>query len=210
MSIVKVEVDDLKNAIKEKQSPLLDDIRASKLVLFQVTLPDEGIQANLEKVDSPTSLIKATARISKIFGTSPLPEETIHVIVQRPSPGKYDYNYTTSLSSCQPSRTSTPTFDQDVSLALKKIAAEFFQPDSDHSMFLKEFVSGMYQLPVTESGIKGLPRVGKRGPSKSRTAPTLLFFDLPTEGQPNKNLSIVEQILADNPGLRHLPYTDYQ
>ncbi|ORZ08276.1 hypothetical protein BCR41DRAFT_147706 [Lobosporangium transversale] len=123
---------------------------------------------------------------------------------------RYDYNYTTSLSSCQPSRTSTPTFDQDVSLALKKIAAEFFQPDSDHSMFLKEFVSGMYQLPVTESGIKGLPRVGKRGPSKSRTAPTLLFFDLPTEGQPNKNLSIVEQILADNPGLRHLPYTDYQ
>ncbi|KAF9151304.1 hypothetical protein BGX21_005671 [Mortierella sp. AD011] len=32
-------VGDLKNAIKEEQSPLLDDIRTSELVLFHVSIP---------------------------------------------------------------------------------------------------------------------------------------------------------------------------
>ncbi|KAF9981851.1 hypothetical protein BGZ79_006055, partial [Entomortierella chlamydospora] len=60
---------------------------------------------------------------------------------------------------------------------------------------------GMHHLPLTTSGIKGLPKVGKRGPTKSRKAPTLLFFDLPTPGQSNGQLGMAEQILADNPGL---------
>ncbi|KAF9429855.1 hypothetical protein BGZ76_001088 [Entomortierella beljakovae] len=77
-------IDDLKNAIKEDKSPLLDDIRANELLLFQVAIPDEGTQVNLNKVDSPRPLVSATAEISEVFGTSQA-KKTIHVIVQRPS-----------------------------------------------------------------------------------------------------------------------------
>ncbi|ORZ08263.1 hypothetical protein BCR41DRAFT_373296 [Lobosporangium transversale] len=64
---VKLENDDtiaaLKDAIKEKQSPLLDDIRASEL-----------------KIGAK----KGVTEISEVFGASSA-KKTIHVIVQRPS-----------------------------------------------------------------------------------------------------------------------------
>ncbi|KAF9171211.1 hypothetical protein BGX21_000951 [Mortierella sp. AD011] len=73
----------LKRVIKEEQSPLFDDIRASDIRLFQIAVPDEGIQVNLDNIVSPTPLTKGAAEISEVFGTAP-PKKTIHVIFQRP------------------------------------------------------------------------------------------------------------------------------
>ncbi|KAF9405604.1 hypothetical protein BGZ76_006532, partial [Entomortierella beljakovae] len=75
----------LKKAIRDEKPNDLQGIDADKLILYQVTVPDEGTQVNLDKIDSTTPLIKATARISKIFRRSLLPKETIHVIVERPT-----------------------------------------------------------------------------------------------------------------------------
>ncbi|KAF9086616.1 hypothetical protein BGX27_003151, partial [Mortierella sp. AM989] len=76
-------VDDLKDAIKKKQSPLFDHIRASELNLWSVDVADDGIPVNLINVESKTLLTKSTNEISEVFGTTP-PKKTIHVIVQRP------------------------------------------------------------------------------------------------------------------------------
>ncbi|KAF9370391.1 hypothetical protein BGX21_005573, partial [Mortierella sp. AD011] len=92
---VKLDADDsiaaLKDAIKEKQSPLLDDIRASELLVHHVLIPStpkrqitlNNLTANerekkLEELEDPTT------EISEVFGTVPA-KKTIHVIVQRPS-----------------------------------------------------------------------------------------------------------------------------
>ncbi|KAF9081985.1 hypothetical protein BGX27_004680, partial [Mortierella sp. AM989] len=84
---VKLDSDDtigeLKKAIKEEKKPRLDDIDADKLLLYQIAIPDEGTQVNLNNVDSPKPLLKATTEIAEVFGTAP-PKKTIHVIVQRP------------------------------------------------------------------------------------------------------------------------------
>ncbi|KAF9344577.1 hypothetical protein BGX26_004219 [Mortierella sp. AD094] len=76
-------VDDLKGAIKKKQSLLFDDIRAREFLLYSVAVPDEGIPVNLINVESKILLTKSTNEISEVFGTAP-PKKTIHVIVQRP------------------------------------------------------------------------------------------------------------------------------
>ncbi|KAF9424462.1 hypothetical protein BGZ76_003520 [Entomortierella beljakovae] len=85
---VKLEADDsiavLKEAIKKKKEPGFDDIASDKLVLYQIAVPDQGIQVNLDKIDSSTPLINGSDEISEVFGTSPA-KKTIHVIVQRPS-----------------------------------------------------------------------------------------------------------------------------
>ncbi|KAF9896245.1 hypothetical protein BX616_007836 [Lobosporangium transversale] len=91
---VKLENDDtiaaLKDAIKEKQSPLLDDIRASELVSIPIGDEDD------DEDDKPIFLNdhrltakkigakKGVTEISEVFGASSA-KKTIHVIVQRPS-----------------------------------------------------------------------------------------------------------------------------
>ncbi|KAG0243188.1 hypothetical protein BG011_003185, partial [Mortierella polycephala] len=93
----------------------------------------------------------------------------------------------------------------DLEADLKKIADKFFHPESVHTKFLNAFVAGSQDLPLTQGGVPGLPRVGKRGLIKAQEAPTLLFFDLPGPGKTSRPLAAAEQTLADNPGVRHLP-----
>ncbi|KAF9995293.1 hypothetical protein BGZ79_011014 [Entomortierella chlamydospora] len=66
---VKLDPDDsiaaLKKAIKEEQSPLFDDIRASDIRLFQIAVPDEGIQVKLDEILSPISHKKDLPRSLK-------------------------------------------------------------------------------------------------------------------------------------------------
>ncbi|ORZ18265.1 hypothetical protein BCR41DRAFT_44323 [Lobosporangium transversale] len=85
---VQLDADDsiaaLKKAIKKEKEPEFDYIPADKLNLFHVSVPDEGATINLANIESKELLTRATSKISKIFGTSPLPEETINVIIQRP------------------------------------------------------------------------------------------------------------------------------
>lgn len=88
---VKLDADDsiaaLKKAIKEEKPSDFQDLDADKLLLYQIAIPDEGTQVNLNNVDSPKPLLKATTEIAEVFGTAP-PKKTIHVIVRRPSAGK--------------------------------------------------------------------------------------------------------------------------
>ncbi|KAF9994469.1 hypothetical protein BGZ80_007582 [Entomortierella chlamydospora] len=78
-------IDDLKDAIKKKQSPLFDDIRASELILWSVDVADEGIPVHLDHVESKTQLTKSTKSIKIVFGENPA-ADTIHCIVRRPAP----------------------------------------------------------------------------------------------------------------------------
>ncbi|KAF9344422.1 hypothetical protein BGX26_004390, partial [Mortierella sp. AD094] len=168
----------LKKLIKAEKTPKFDDIAADELTLWRVSIPVTEDDEDVPVLLEPLidkKKLLPTKRLS-IFFPEGASEDTVHMIVQRPP-----------------------------RVALAEIATNFFQPESEHTKFLKEFVMGIHVLPVTESEIKGLPKVGKQGPTKSRKAPTLLFFDLPTPGQSNGQLGMAEQILADNPGLRHLP-----
>ncbi|KAF8943231.1 hypothetical protein BGZ46_006573, partial [Entomortierella lignicola] len=74
----------LKRAIKGEKPNDLQGIDADKLLLFQIAVPDEGTKVNLDKIDSPTPLVKGSDEISEVFGTSPV-KKIIHVVVQRPS-----------------------------------------------------------------------------------------------------------------------------
>ncbi|KAF9161680.1 hypothetical protein BGX20_002015 [Mortierella sp. AD010] len=82
-------VGDLKDAIKKKQSPLLDDIRANDLILWRVFIASSPKRQILlsslieEKDNTPKELEDPTNEISEVFGAAPA-KKTIHVIVQRP------------------------------------------------------------------------------------------------------------------------------
>ncbi|KAF9381304.1 hypothetical protein CPC16_009905 [Podila verticillata] len=81
-------VDGLKNLIVYgDQAPAFRDVAAKDLTLWRVSIPDDddnGLPITLDSVAEKKKL-KATAKLSKIFDTE-LPEDTIHIIVQRPPP----------------------------------------------------------------------------------------------------------------------------
>ncbi|KAG0049088.1 hypothetical protein BGZ89_004342, partial [Linnemannia elongata] len=82
-------VDALKNAIKTKKAPEFDDIAADKLTLWRVAIPtsedDDDASILIDNVSSTDKKkLSPLTRLSKLF-TGELPEETIHIIVKRPS-----------------------------------------------------------------------------------------------------------------------------
>jgi len=84
-------VDDLKNLIvKGDQAPAFKDLAAKDLILWRVSLPDEDddnedLPIHLDNIPSKDRRkLKATTKLSKVF-IGELPEDTIHIIVQRPS-----------------------------------------------------------------------------------------------------------------------------
>ncbi|GJJ79084.1 hypothetical protein EMPS_11443 [Entomortierella parvispora] len=79
------------------------------------------------------------------------------------------------LSSPGASLVGTPS-PANVSVALARIVDDFFASDSDQVTFLKEFVQGSKDLPVTRGGVPGLPCVRRRGFGRVRTAPSMLFL----------------------------------
>ncbi|KAG0195610.1 hypothetical protein BGX28_001002 [Mortierella sp. GBA30] len=77
----------LKKKIKEEKTPEFDDIAADRLTLWRVSIPiingdKSSILLRNIVVDDKEELGPAT-RLSKVFTNKP-PEETIHIIVQRP------------------------------------------------------------------------------------------------------------------------------
>ncbi|KAF9536266.1 hypothetical protein EC957_011803, partial [Mortierella hygrophila] len=87
-----------------------------------------------------------------------------------------------------PSRALTPlpgslsdsSRPSDLRADIKKIADRFFATGSPASDFLDAYVQGEFKLPITTSGIKGLPKVLRRGVVDSQdSGPSLLFLDLP-------------------------------
>ncbi|KAG0196176.1 hypothetical protein BGX33_001959, partial [Mortierella sp. NVP41] len=179
-------IGDLKDLIKAKQSPDFDDIVANSLTLWRVSIPDDDDNDEhpilLDKVSEKKKL-KATTKLSKVFDTE-LPEDTIHVIVQRPPQG-------------------------DLQTDVKKITDKFFAP-GPITNFLDVFVRGEKKLPVTSGLIRGLPRAWRHGFGKApETRPSLLFLDLPDPSTPDsasRNLaarSILE--LAKENNRHHIP-----
>ncbi|KAF9397540.1 hypothetical protein BGX21_008749, partial [Mortierella sp. AD011] len=74
----------LKKAIHKEKSNDLQHVDADKLILFHVSIADEGNPVHLENVESKAPLIKSTDEISEVFGTAPA-KKTIHIIVQLPT-----------------------------------------------------------------------------------------------------------------------------
>ncbi|KAF9084098.1 hypothetical protein BGX29_002746, partial [Mortierella sp. GBA35] len=154
-------VDDLKEHIKTKKSPEFADIAPDKLTLWRVLIPeddeDDEIPILLDTRPEKKKL-KATNKLSKVFGTS-VPEDTIHIIVQRPPQG-------------------------DLHVNIKRITEKFFAPGPIPD-FLNVFVRGEGCLPVTTGAIGGLPRAWRRGFGKApENRPSLLFLDLPDPSIP--------------------------
>ncbi|KAF9090644.1 hypothetical protein BGX29_011353 [Mortierella sp. GBA35] len=81
-------VDGLKKLIRAEKSPEFDDVAADKLILWRVSIQDDDnddddLPILLDSVPEKKKL-KPTTKLSKIFGTK-LPEDTIHIVVQRSS-----------------------------------------------------------------------------------------------------------------------------
>jgi hypothetical protein len=101
-------VDDLKDAIKEKNPNVFSSTDARELILFHVSIPSAPkiliTLSNLtveERKKKHEELEDPTSEISEVFGTTPA-KKTIHVIVQRPAPvgGKYANQENTFLTAC--------------------------------------------------------------------------------------------------------------
>ncbi|KAF9276056.1 hypothetical protein BGZ68_010294 [Mortierella alpina] len=81
-------VDDLKKLIKTEQAPAFDDVTANILTLWKVSLsiPDDEEETSIIlDALSDKKKLPPTNRLSRLFVGPPL-EDTIHIIVQRPSP----------------------------------------------------------------------------------------------------------------------------
>ncbi|KAG0211855.1 hypothetical protein BGX28_007310 [Mortierella sp. GBA30] len=85
-------VDSLKKVIKAEKASDFHDVDANNLILWRVSIQDDNsdddIPILLDKLPGRAKL-KATNKLSKIFD-SDMPEDTIHIIVQRPPPGIMD------------------------------------------------------------------------------------------------------------------------
>ena len=86
VKILKTEnVSILKKTIKEEQSPRLDHVVASALILFQISLPVDTISPELTVEDiEPCQNLHAVKKISSISGEG-LVDEHVHILVQAPT-----------------------------------------------------------------------------------------------------------------------------
>ncbi|KAF9368439.1 hypothetical protein CPC16_005346, partial [Podila verticillata] len=82
-------VDELKDLIKTKNPDTFNGIDAKKLTLWRVLLPitdeDDEIPILLNNVTSDKKKLSPATRLSKVFPEE-IPEEMVHIIVQRPPP----------------------------------------------------------------------------------------------------------------------------
>ncbi|KAG0311177.1 hypothetical protein BG000_006754, partial [Podila horticola] len=80
-------VDDLKNLIKARNTNAFSDVDANKLTLWCVSIPitddDDEISIMLNNVTSNKKRLHPVTRLLKVFPEE-LPEETVHIIIQRP------------------------------------------------------------------------------------------------------------------------------
>ena len=75
----------LKDLIKAKQSPRLEHVVASALILFQVLLPVDTVTPELTVEDiEPCQNLHAVKKISSISGEG-LVDEHVHILVQAPT-----------------------------------------------------------------------------------------------------------------------------
>ncbi|KAG0080939.1 hypothetical protein BGZ92_000406 [Podila epicladia] len=77
----------LKQCIKTDKTPRFDDVAADELTLWRVSVPitddNDEIPILLSSVTSNKKKLGPATRLSKVFPEE-LPEETVHILVQRP------------------------------------------------------------------------------------------------------------------------------
>ncbi|KAI9240540.1 MAG: hypothetical protein BYD32DRAFT_151644 [Podila humilis] len=179
-------VDHLKDLIKAKKANTYSDVDADMLMLWRVSIPIDPPNKRkpivLNEIHSATEL-DPTDDISDVFEDQP-PKKTIHIIIQRPPqvhtpiPARASTPLPGYLSDN--SRPGTP-LSGDLRVDIKKITDKFFSPGTPTTDFLDAYVKGQRSLPVTTTGIKGLPKVLRRGVVETLdSGPSLLFLDLPS------------------------------
>ncbi|KAF9216903.1 hypothetical protein BGZ59_007536 [Podila verticillata] len=176
---VKLSTDDsigeLRKLIKTEKAPEFDDIATNKLTLWRVSIPitddDNEIPILLNTVTSDKKTLGPATRLSKVFPEE-LPEETVHIIVQRPP----------QVHTPIPARASTPLPGyhrrinrEEWQQRVAQIEDAFF---ADNYTGLVQFVRGGANIPTTGGTLGGLPFVLPRAGGKTNQ-PSLLFLNLP-------------------------------
>ncbi|KAG0287865.1 hypothetical protein BGZ98_004454, partial [Dissophora globulifera] len=152
-------VDDLKKAIKDEIPDTFNGVDSKNLALWRVSIPvpPKKDRKHISLSDLPSNSreeLDETDDVADVFADTP-PKKTIHIIVQRPP-------------------------SSDLRADIKKIADKFFATGSKHADFLDAYVRGEFKLPVTTNGVRGLPKVLRRGIVDTLdSGPSLLFLDLP-------------------------------
>ena len=83
-------VSKLKDAIKAKKRPDFDRFAANNLKLFQVDVAAGDMSKVAEQIaalELSSRIMNPVSRLNKFYSTAP-PEDTIHILVQRPYTGK--------------------------------------------------------------------------------------------------------------------------
>ncbi|KAG0359964.1 hypothetical protein BGX24_005663, partial [Mortierella sp. AD032] len=166
-------VGELRKLIKAENAVDFTDVDAKNLTLWRVSIPiiedNDELPILLNNVpDKERKKLGPATRLSKVFPED-LPEETVHVIIQRPP----------SVPALVPARASTPLpgylsdgsrpgtpLSGDLYADIKRITDKFFAPEPIVD-FLDAFVKGQGALPITSGSIRGLPRAWRRGFGKA-------------------------------------------
>ncbi|KAG0338494.1 hypothetical protein BG005_003700, partial [Podila minutissima] len=214
-------VGDLKDLIKAHQTPAFDDITPDQLNLWRVSIPydKQGSATTIGALDDKTELNNPRTRLSKLFPESP--DDNTYIIVQRPVPvhAPVPARVSTPLSGylSDNSRPGTP-LSGDLRVDIKKIADKFFATGSKHADFLDNYVQGQLALPITTTGVRGLPKVvehfieragwdagtgsaGIRGCGKTRSMIEMLclqwgfYFNAAKSDLGSDDLSLVAELL---------------
>ncbi|KAF9120782.1 hypothetical protein BGX30_002958 [Mortierella sp. GBA39] len=178
---------------------------------FSVKIPSADIDNDklpvlLDNVTNNNKKLGPETRLSKVISKD-IPEETVHIIVQRPPPvhAPVPSPALTPLpgSLSDGSRPGTP-LSGDLHADIKRITDKFFAPEPIADV-LGAFMRGKKKLPVAKGSIRGLPSAWHRGFGKApETRPSLLFMDLPDPSTPDsssRNLaagSILEPVKENN------------
>ncbi|KAG0076419.1 hypothetical protein BGZ90_008718 [Linnemannia elongata] len=112
----KTTVGELKDSIKSKKTIDFSDIDADKLILWRVSIPitdeDDEVPIILNSFDKRK--LGPVTRLSKVFPED-LPEETIHIIVQRPPPVRAEsYNWASTVTKPHHEKRSSLGFHKAV------------------------------------------------------------------------------------------------
>ncbi|KAF9079996.1 hypothetical protein BGX23_002850 [Mortierella sp. AD031] len=182
-------VGELKELIKTKKLVDFENADTNNLTLWSVSNPDDDDDDE----------------IPILFDNRPEKKtEGDHQALQTHAPVSVRGSSSLSDHLSDDSRPGSPISDA-LKADLTRIATRFFAVGSESATFLERFAQGHGDLSLIDGGISGLPIVGKRRLKKFRTAPSLMFFDLPSPTQSDLTHNQAEKILADYPGTRHLP-----
>ncbi|KAF9536259.1 hypothetical protein EC957_011807, partial [Mortierella hygrophila] len=166
-------VDGLKDLIHTKNPNTFNDLDATMLTLWKVTIPitkdNENTPILLKNIPcSDKDKLGPADDVCEWFPEVPR-KKTVHIIVQRPPRVHVLSNE---------SRPGTPPSDEIWQQLVVQIEDTFFAPDSNNYTSLVQFVKGGANIPTTGGPLGGLPFVLPRADRETNN-PSLLFLNLP-------------------------------